>query len=206
MSFDYLESRFLEDVTDERAVSNCFCPIGAVIEDRVPPPAELQNRFVGTLAEQGVGLNLRELEEVDVAACDEELRPFGTSLRYEVVLDSRTRREEAVAVSRFLRDAYNNLAAQYCDPLERRIDRLTVGEFRAEGAEPGCTRFVVSFRVEGSCRGCEDGTSLFSSGSAQGRRHLSRVEEHALNLLGHTYSPIKCRRQPVRLQPDDGCK
>ena len=192
-----LTERFLEDVAQETAVSNCFCQIGAVIEDKPPPPEELEDTFRGRLRETGVEVEVKDLEEVAVAECDLQINDFETKFEYRVVLPSSTRREEVTTISNFIVESYNLVAEDFCDPQEKRLEDLLLAEFRSRDAEPGCTEFTVTFDVFGTCRECDNGTPLFDRESPD--RRLSVLEKHRLQAFR---SMMPNRRF---LQVDDEC-
>jgi hypothetical protein len=157
------------------ASSNCYCPIDATLDIGQVSTGTVGASFQESLRNENVSLLVNELDEFTVVECDEEVQDFETSfiLTFAVLPDITD--GDINELANLIEETYNFLAGDYCDPLLRKIQTLLVDDYsgvrKGRKLQEGCFNLDIEFYALGTCRGCEDGVSLFDDND---RRRLGR--------------------------------
>jgi hypothetical protein len=174
----------LEDEADERATSNCFCPVNAVINIITPSVDVVVESFQQELGEANVDLKVKKIDEVASIACDdvEETTGFTSHVSFAFAASMDVAYSEVQRFAINLAEEYNTLVMAYCDPLIRRNIALEAEDIiqMTPNIQPvnGCVNFEGQLLAVGSCRGCQDGTSLFDDNQSKpARRHCLKQDE-----------------------------
>jgi hypothetical protein len=143
--------RFLQD--DEMAVSYCFCPLNATIQEVQPTIQGFVEALRGQLEDNGVPLGVKDAQELEHASCSNDTVSFSKTVIVELATCEAGLIDDDISI---LEDAfvstYNGLAMEYCDPYFRTLETAKIieqGELTSDGNLP------VKVQVTGKCRGCD---------------------------------------------------
>ena len=193
--------RFLEE---DKAESNCFCPLGSTIAQEDPTTDDLQQIVQSQLVEAGAPLELLSVKEGDPEAFQEPFLCESNTVEFTetVVVDLKVSCEDAPTLDETEKKAladefvstYNSLNADYCDPYFRRLTDAAVSEV---GSLRDGDSLPIKLSLSGECRGCNpQNVSVYDlppATSVSTRRFLSSeqpVEQNSksrhLNEVGDT--------------------
>ena len=188
------------------ARSNCYCQLGAIEETRLPRAQEVSEDLNSELKERNSTLAVQQIQEVAVADCRQETVSFRSGDRLRLYFDPSASNSILVRVAEIIRRSYNDLADEFCDPLIRRITDVEIlSSTRVGSGNNGCAEFDVQFSTVGTCRGCKDGTPLFSNSEGSRRLQQEKVSEFSNNKRRDRSGRTKPGRFPRRLQGDSEC-
>ena len=146
----------------------CFCPTNSQIT-RGPSSLEFRQSFdaiIEELAGEGVVATVedpKKVLEVDEEACSVSVNPLKSTVYVDFNADTSLLTPSDIAiVEQAFRNSYNDLIETFCDPILRNVLNARVSEenFRVSSSV-STVRFT--FLVDGRCRGCQAGTTIFHS-------------------------------------------
>jgi hypothetical protein len=156
------------ETTTASSTSNCFCPPGAIEATRVPNAEDIIFSI-----ERDANLTIENITEVPVIDCRQDATPFTTTVEVNVYMSGISTRKLVERVAEIYLQSYNNVQDEYCDPLQRRLTTSNITTYSRNGSDNGCVYHRILIQLSGFCRGCIDGTSLYSSSSRRRSRSLT---------------------------------
>ena len=167
------EQRLLEDAGSE-VKSNCFCPLGAQINEEGPSVEALQESFSASAKEDNINLESQGFFEVSAVDCDPDQKSFETTVDLNLLAKARgMNRGKIEDIVELFVDTYNAMATNsYCDPEFRRLESVVDYSFNVDKRKGNdilnnddCKLVTLELTVQGTCRNCLDNTPLFASES-----------------------------------------
>ncbi len=157
----------------------CFCPANYQVKSG-PSSREFRKSFdaiIEELAAVGVVTTVedpKKVMEVDEAECSVSVNSLTSIVFVDFIADtSLVTPAELTVVEEVFRDSYNDIIETFCDPISRNVLGARVSDENLPVSSTVSTvRFT--FRIDGRCRGCEDGTRIFTSNG----RVSNDVERH----------------------------
>jgi len=200
---------------EERAKSDCFCPINATQTSGELEASVLSETYKENLERENVGSEIEIIDEIDVVECDDVIQEFTTTAILTLTVGNLVDADVEMLEESF-KDVYNYLSALYCDPYFREItdieDYEVLGRTRKRNRksrrldEEDCADEIdIELYVRGTCLSCEDGQPLFDAGSHDydRRRNLrSLFDSYKLSTFHNDGIRRNTRR---RLEASDVC-
>ncbi len=218
---DSKASRRLEDenvVEDQKAKSDCFCPINSTVSTGDIDAYELSLLFQEYLENEDIEGVFEILDEVDVVECDDVENEFFTTATITVAGDLDDSDVEWLAYA--FMETYNYLNPLYCDPYFRKVSDVEEvfwwqnnKKRKTRNLAGNCIETEIEFHLRGTCIGCEDGHPLFDDPDwfqnydddwydGRKRNLKSLFDSHKLSTV---HNPEPHRHSRRRLQKSDVC-
>ncbi len=208
------EDDFDDHHEDQKATSDCFCPINSTVSSGEIDAFELSELFQEYLENEDIEGIFEILDEVDVVDCDDVENEFFTVARITVEGDLNDSDIDWLAYA--FMDTYNYLNPLYCDPFFRKINDVEEvfvvvnSKRKARRNLAGCTETEIELHLKGTCIGCDDGHPLFDDpywyedywddGYYERRDLKSLFREHKVSTV---HNPLRNTRR--RLQQSNVC-
>ena len=178
----------------EHARSSCFCPLDSTINELAPPKEVVQNQLSVSAKEVEPSYDVGDIAEVEAVECAVDISDFQTEMSIDMTADRKAIQSVVTQLADLIKDTYNDLTLLYCDSLFRRVATVEVEEFELDQAldqtifkESDCGLFRATFKLQGQCRGCTNGTSLLDleedTGRNRRRNNRRALEAKDLNRL-----------------------
>ena len=215
------ESRRLEDQNveeDQKAKSDCFCPINSTVSNGDVDAYELSLLFQEYLESEDIEGIFEILDEVDVVECDDVENEFFTTATITVAGDLGDSDVDWLAYA--FMETYNYLNPLYCDPYFRKVSDVEEifwwqnnKKRKTRNLAGNCIETQIEFHLRGTCIGCEDGHPLFDDPDwyenydddwydSRKRNLKSLFDSHKLSTV---HNPEPHRHSRRRLQKSDVC-
>ena len=155
--------------------SQCSCPVDASKMTGPYASASFESVFQTELDMESVPFEVRNIYETDVTECTGAVQDFQSDIRMMFSFNSSLTQRESRALSSLVKETYNNLSNQYCDPLMRSVDSLSIESTTPVDITATCSEFQLVFTSSGKCQGCENNTALLDDTIAARRGLLGDV-------------------------------
>jgi hypothetical protein len=164
-----------QEVIDVEQGPTCLCPESATVH-RSPTIEEFGIKLGANLEATSFVEGIVSIEEKNIVSCGGEAIAFQkiVPIQYDVICELF---DDDIPLLVAAYEALYNILAEdyYCDPLHRRITRVTVrsiGDKRVDGS-----KINMELLVEGTCQGCDpDTVTLFGEMSLTDGRLLQVIE------------------------------
>jgi hypothetical protein len=118
--------RFLQD--DEMAVSYCFCPLNATIQEVQPTIQEFVEALQGQLEDDGVPLEVKDAQELEPSCSKDTVSFFKTVIVELATCEAGLIDNDISLLEDAFVSTYNGLAMEYCDPYFRTLETAKIIE------------------------------------------------------------------------------
>jgi hypothetical protein len=203
-----------EEAEEERAKSDCFCPINATQTSGELEASILSKTYQENLERESVESEIEIIDEVDVVECEDVVQEFTTTATLTLTIGDLVDADVEMLEESF-KDVYNYLSALYCDPYFREITDIDDYEVlrrkrkinrKSRRLDEDCADEIeIELYVRGTCLGCDHGQPLFDAGSRDydRRRNLrSLFDSYKLSTFHNDGIRRNSRR---RLEDSDVC-